>query len=231
MPRLETTWNNSGILYFLVSEEGFSRLGLRERIFGVGLHVDQAREPVIKNTLNQMVYQYNKSFDQNTGQPWYVVQNAKTVALNVKSDQIDSQRDYIFFGRIVIGGICAMLLFFGIANYVHVTVTAAAVRRKELAVLESIGMTAGQIRKMLILEGLHFCLITTGLVITLGSGAWYAFGRIMKERIAYFLFRYPCEELLLCFGVLCLLCVLIPLVVWKKYGREPVVDRLRQFTD
>ena len=48
-----------------------------------------------------------------------------------------------------------------------------------------------------------------------------------KERIAYFLFRYPCEELLLCFGVLCLLCVLIPLVVWKKYGRESVVDRLR----
>lgn len=123
-----------------------------------------------------------------------------------------------------------MLLFFGIANYVHVTVTSAVVRRKELAVLESIGMTASQIRKMLILEGLHFCLITTGLVITLGSGAWYAFGRIMKERIAYFLFRYPCEELLLCFGVLCLLCVLIPLVVWKKYGRESVVDRLRQFT-
>ncbi len=84
-----------------------------------------------------------------------------------------------------------MLLFFGIANYVHVTVTSAAVRRKELAVLESIGMTASQIRKMLILEGLHFCLITTGLVITSRKRSLVCFWKDYERKDSLFSVSLP----------------------------------------
>lgn len=227
LPRLEMTWNSSNILYFLVSEQGFSNLGLPERTFGLECRVDPALEPALKHTLNQMVHAYNRTFYTDSTQPWYVVQDARMVSLNAKSDQIDSEQQYILFSRIVIGAVCGMLLLLGLTNYINVTATSVLVRKKELAVLESIGMTGRQSVKMLLWEGALYGLLTIALALSFGSLLWAALGQVMQKRLAYFVFQYPLWELVLSFLLLGALCILVPLLIYARLQKESLVQRLR----
>ena len=48
-------------------------------------------------------------------------------------------------------------------------ITGVYTRKLELAVLESVGMTKRQIRNMLMYEGMFYGIITTVLIVTLGS--------------------------------------------------------------
>ena len=49
-------------------------------------------------------------------------------------------------------------------------ITGINIRLKELAIMESIGMTKKQIKKMLAFEGIYYAGITTLLICTLGTG-------------------------------------------------------------
>ena len=67
--------------------------------------------------------------------------------LNAKSDVMKSAKDYITSSRIVLGALCAILILMGLVNYVNVTMTGLTMRRREFAVMESIGQTRRQLRK------------------------------------------------------------------------------------
>ena len=60
LERMATTWNGGGILYFLISEEGFQKLGLTEQVFRVDLEVEEEQESLLKAELAGIVSQYNR---------------------------------------------------------------------------------------------------------------------------------------------------------------------------
>ena len=66
----------------------------------------------------------------------------------LKIDTLQEMKDYIVSNRLVLGALCAVLLLMGIVNYMDVTITGLMVRKKEFAVMESIGLTRRQLKKM-----------------------------------------------------------------------------------
>ena len=79
-------------------------------------------------------------------------------------------------------GVCAMFLLLGgmlsgivglvgALNFTNAVVTGVSARRRELAVLRSVGMTARQVRAMLVFEGLFYTLgaVALALVLTLAA--------------------------------------------------------------
>ena len=60
LERMATTWNGGDILYFLISEEGFQKLGLTEQVFRVDLEVEEEQESLLKAELTGIVSQYNR---------------------------------------------------------------------------------------------------------------------------------------------------------------------------
>lgn len=76
--------------------------------------------------------------------------------MSSKSDELEARKDYISSSRIVMSSLCVLLILMGMVNYVNVTLTGLTMRRKEFAVLESIGLTRRQLKKMLLLEGVFY---------------------------------------------------------------------------
>ena len=213
LPKLNTTWNGPGILYFLASEKGFENMGLPRQNFGMKLTVQPKAEPMLKESLNQMIEERNRTF-RNPKETEN--QDARTLFMSAKSDILKAAKDYIVSSRIVMGVLCGILILMGLANYVNVTMTGLTQRKREFAVMESIGMTRKQLQKMLVLEGTFYSCVIAGLLITVGSLCLAGIAYVMKQRIAYFHFSYPFWALFLCIVVLFVSCTGIPLFMYHK---------------
>ena len=79
-----------------------------------------------------------------------------------------------------------MLLFAGLTNYFNVMIMGRYSSKQELDVMESIGMTKKQKRKMFFWEGNWYFLLVELLVLTVGTVRIY-----MEKQAAYFRFQYP----------------------------------------
>ena len=97
-----------------------------------------------------------------------------------------------------------------------------------LAMLESIGMSKGQIRKMLLGESLLLVGVTVGVTMTIGTLCGYILCRMLRGIGAvYMQFRFPFEFALGYVVVLILVPLLIIIVSMKSFAREALVERLR----
>lgn len=84
-----------------------------------------------------------------------------------------------------------MLLFAGLTNYFNVMFMGRYSRKQELDVMESIGMTKKQKRKMFFWEGNWYFLLVEVLVLTVGTGILWLVRLYMEKQAAYFRFQYP----------------------------------------
>lgn len=147
--------------------------------------------------------------------------------IQIKSEELEEFRSSILSMRIMTSGICAILILIGIINFINVMLTGIFTRRNELAVMESIGMTKKQVRKMLIFEGFYYALITDSLILTLGSGIVYIFGKLSLKIADYAIFSYP-WQLIICISLIILIiCILVPAAVYRMVAKNSVTDRLR----
>ena len=215
----------TGDIYFLAGEKGFQKLGLAEQTFGIDLEADPEFEPTLKATLAGITADYNRSNG-------FISENSNEIklgslTLSSKSDELEARKDYISSSRIVMSSLCVLLILMGMVNYVNVTLTGLTMRRKEFAVLESIGLTRRQLKKMLLLEGVFYSMIVTVLLLTIGNGALYAFGAVMDKKIVYFVFRYSMAETAVCIILLFVICTAVPLILLSRTEQESVVERLK----
>ena len=225
IPEFNNTGIGPGIIYFLAGEKGFQKLGLAEQTFGIDLEADPEFEPTLKATLAGITADYNRSNG-------FISENSNEIklgslTLSSKSDELEARKDYISSSRIVMSSLCVLLILMGMVNYVNVTLTGLTMRRKEFAVLESIGLTRRQLKKMLLLEGVFYSMIVTVLLLTIGNGALYAFGAVMDKKIVYFVFRYPMAETAVCIILLFVICTAVPLILLSRTEQESVVERLK----
>ncbi len=137
------------------------------------------------------------------------------------------------FGRYVgryymIGGLLAFILaFIGIMNFVNTVHASVFSRKRELALLEAVGMTKSQIAKMLVAEG---CMYLSGsllfAVVIVLCGA-----ESLLEHTAgltwYFHMHVTALPCLLFVPVLAAIAVAVPCCECRRMLRESVVERLR----
>lgn len=225
IPEFKNTGVGPGIIYFLTGEKGFQKLGLTEQTFRINLEADPEFEPTLKATLAGITADYNRSNG-------FVSENSneiklESLTLSSKSDELKARKDYIASSRIVMSSLCVLLILMELVNYVNVTLTGLAMRRKESAVLESIGLTRRQFKRMLLLEGVFYSMIVTVLLLSIGTGALYVFGAVMDKKIVYFVFRYPMAEMALCIFLLFVICTAVPLILLSRTERASVVERLK----
>ncbi len=147
--------------------------------------------------------------------------------IEIKSNMIADFKTSTASMNILTAGISIVLILIGIINFINVMLTGIFSRRRELAVMESIGMTKRQIQKMLMLEGVYYGAITTGLILTVGSGVIYLVAKLAAQAADYAIFYYPWKLLLLVVVILLLVCILVPAIVYGMLTKESVTERLR----
>ena len=126
------------------------------------------------------------------------------------------------------GGIAFVLAFIGIINFANIMFTNIEARRHELSVMESIGMTRKQCRRMLQMEGFWYAIISLTLCLTVGNIMLFLVFQAFKGIIEYAAFSYPIWMTLILTAILLAFCWFIPLLLVNGMMKKTTVERLRQ---
>lgn len=130
---------------------------------------------------------------------------------------------------VMIGGALSFIIgLIGILNFVNAILTSIITRRREFAMLQSIGMTRKQLRKMLVFEGLDYSLGTCVLSLIFGVVFSLLIIRPFCGMLWFLSYRFLLLPLIMVLPILLILGVLIPLIAYMATGKESIVERLRE---
>ena len=126
------------------------------------------------------------------------------------------------------GALSGIVGLVGVLNFFNAILTGIIARKREFAVLQAIGMTGGQLKKMLVLEGLLYTLaaVLASLLLTVVMGP--LLGTAVNSLFWFFTYRFTLAPILLIFPIFVVLGLVIPLLTYRSIARHTVVERLRE---
>ncbi len=234
-PGQEITIQTQNGQHSFVVANGFLNDGFRagrgyERGTAPDLYISQA-------ALQELFPQYRVfrvAFDTDGQHDENILQELKQITASQANIDIISRyerreemRDYLTTANVLGTGLSVILLLVGVMNFVNTMVVNVSTRRYELAVLESVGMTKRQIKRMLSMEGLYYWGVSIFLVATIGTAIYMVLYRIFSQVASYAVFSYPFIPLVLVSGLVLLICFIVPIWAYKADIKLPVVERLR----
>ncbi|MDR1272068.1 MAG: ABC transporter permease [Clostridiales Family XIII bacterium] len=140
----------------------------------------------------------------------------------LKADFAGLQATYL-----TLGGVMSFILALtGILNFINAIATSVIARRRELAVLQSVGMTGKQLRHMLFFEGACYTALTAFLTLTAGLGLSILIVQMIAGGIWFFNQSFTALPSVLFLIPLLLICACAPLICYAKLTHESLVTRL-----
>ena len=129
-------------------------------------------------------------------------------------------------GAVMGNAVSIVIALVGVLNFVNSMVTAIVSRKKEFAMIQSVGMTKMQLCKLLVFEGLDYVGLT--LIVSYICSA-LSVGVGVRAMIAggFTTFRFTLLPLAVCTPLLLVLATLIPYLCFKNLEKDSLVERLR----
>ena len=183
-------------------------------------------------TDNVMYYAFDTTDEANAGMETFLQDYTENV--NPQFDY-ESKATYAaeFEGMramfLMLGGALSFIVgLVGVLNFFNAILTGITVRKREFAVLQSIGMTGKQLKTMLVYEGLLDALgavvISLVLAVVLSPLAFRAVGNLFW----FFTYRFTISPILIVAPIFALLGILVPLAVYRSVAKSTIVERLRE---
>lgn len=122
--------------------------------------------------------------------------------------------------------VSVVIALVGVLNFINSMVTAIVSRRREFAVMQSVGMTKNQLCRMLVNEGLYYAGLTLLFSYLISAFAVGVVVRAMVEG-GFTTFRFTLLPLVACTPVLVFFAVLIPYLCFRNLEKHSIVERLR----
>lgn len=209
------TWTNTNRMFnpiaFYTSKKGYEKVGDMKRIMTYAYNCEEHQEKAMADFL--------KNYTENV---------EPTMNYETKFDKEDQFKQFqmLFIG---VGGALSLLIgLIGILNFVNSILTGIITRRREFAMLESIGMTKKQLTALVVTEGLYYGGGTAAL--SLAGGILVSTLLVRKLLGVFWFFRYKLIiwPLLAAIPLVLLLGILAPYLSRKMAGEGSLVERLRE---
>ncbi len=119
-------------------------------------------------------------------------------------------------------GVVFILALIGVMNYINTFLGNIQNRRAEIAMLESIGMTGRQVKRMLLTEGLMYAAGAWAVTAVCGTAVTYLIYQSMNYMGAGFMIPVlPVAGMMILSGVIC---VSVPAAAYQKIEKEGIVE-------
>ncbi len=143
----------------------------------------------------------------------------------VFAENFDSMRSMY----LICGGVLSFIVgMVGVLNFVNVILTGVLSRRRELAVLQSVGMTGKQLKVVLIMEGIYYTLGAVMITLSLSVVSAPLVSRMMSGMFWFFTYHFTIVPILVIMPMFALLGFVIPLAAYRFLSRHSIVERLRE---
>ena len=126
------------------------------------------------------------------------------------------------------GALCAIVSIVGILNFFNAILTGILARRREFAMLQAVGMTGKQLKKMLMEEGLIYAGTTILISLVLILAMEPLTGRMLESMFWFFEYHFSVTAVFVTAPVFLFLGVALPLAVYRSIAKLTIVERLRE---
>lgn len=157
-------------------------------------------------------------------------QQEDAIGMNVVSRQtmIEQYETQTRASAVMGYAISVIIALVGVLNFINSMVTAIIARRREFAMIQSVGMTKRQLRQILTFEGLYYAGITLFAAYILSVLTVGVILRVMVTAAdGYSTFHFTLLPLVCCTPVLIVIALVIPYLCFKNLERQSIVERLR----
>lgn len=129
---------------------------------------------------------------------------------------------------LMLGGVlCTVVGLVGILNFFNAIMTSILARFREFAVLQAVGMTNRQLKRMLIYEGLFYALGSIGASFVLALVLNPLAGDLMEDMFWFFRAHFSVTPILAVVPVFTLLGWFVPTILYGQTTKRSIVERLR----
>lgn len=157
-----------------------------------------------------------------------IFKGTQGLVIQSKQEKVEQMGRSFSTTRILGAAISLILFAIGIMNFINTVYAGVLARKKELAVMECIGMSKKQVKKMLVMEGFVYVLITIVLMLTLGSAAYLAVFEAFSQIATYAQLQFPLRAAVITVAVLFVMAVLMPLLSYRSVTEDSAIEQLRK---
>lgn len=179
-----------------------------------------------------MLYVFNTTEEANAGmesflsgytetdQPLYDYESKQSYA-----EEFEGFRNMF----VTMGGALSFIIgLVGVLNFINAVLTGILTRKREFAVLQSIGMTGNQLKTMLVYEGMYYTVLALVLSLAMSLALGVLAGDALTNMFFFFTYRFTVTPIMAVLPMFLLLGALVPLAVYSSVSRCTVVERLRE---
>lgn len=206
------TQPDSDFSFLIMTEDTWNSLGLTcDPTTDIYLYADDEHYDSVKETLLKIVSENE-----------YFTMYAMDVELKIGHSSIDLFRNPVYL-------LLSLIAVIGFINLINTMITSIVTRKKELGILQALGLSDRQLVRMLSGEGLVFTAGTLLISLTLGNFFGYLFYKWAKQEDLMNISRYhyPLWESIGLALVLLGGQFLITRFISKKMKKESLIERIR----
>ena len=156
----------------------------------------------------------------------YIQEKDSSLPVTSRSSMTEQYERETRSSAVMGNAISIIIALVGVLNFINSMVTAIVSRKREFAMIQSIGMTKRQLFWMLVCEGLYYAAITLTASYLVSAAAVGIGVRAMVDG-GFTTFHFTLLPLMICTPVLLIFAVLIPYLCFKNLEKESIVERLR----
>ena len=124
--------------------------------------------------------------------------------------------------------LCGIIGLVGILNFFNGIMTGILSRKMEFAMLQSIGMTGRQLKRMLIYEGELYALAAILVSLALTGLIGPLVGNAMENLFWFYEYHFTLSAIWITAPVFLLLGAALPAAVYRSVSKKTIVERLRE---
>ena len=196
--------------YYLVPLSVFDQLFPGQGYRQLAVDIDHSRQ----SSFEEFLAQYEQGLNRG-------------ISITLRSDYQENFRNARLNTVLILGMVGAVLLGIALLNFGNLMVSKTVSRRKEFAVYQSLGMTLGQLRRLVLLEGAFSALIMAAVLVP----ATIAFAALMMPGVIAGLswvavYTFDVTPLWITLPVIAALALLTPLACLRFVTRGTIRQRL-----
>lgn len=200
----------SGPGIFTIHDDAFKKLFKTDTTDNLGIHVAEGSYDEVK--------EFIKNLDKSN----------EYIDARYIDDEIESNNMLIGMTKAIGYSLVIIIGVIGFMNLINSMITSIITRKKELGMLQAIGLTDKQLIKMLNIEAMFYTGTMLLSSLTLGSGLGYiAVYVFRKTGASYASYVFPIIPILIM--VLCIVIAQLTLtyIISKNFNKQSLIDRVR----
>lgn len=185
----------------------------------------------IVNNKSVMTAMFNVDDSQINNVKNYLENKIKTnptLDYTMKLTYINEFEDMANTYKIVGYGLSFVLGLIGILNFNNVMMTNIISRKREFAILKSVGMTENQLKKLVKLEGLYYALLTIFIVVVIGIPLTKKLVTLVAGGMMMFSYKFTMLPIIVSSPILIIISIIVPAICIKYTEKDSIVESLRE---